>query len=58
MNKEGRINLRLDAKLVLKVKSYARRHGTTMSALIEAHLKELLEKERVAPKRVHEAEQL
>lgn len=58
MNKEGRINLRLDVKLVLKVKSYARRHGTTMSALIEAYLRETLEKERIAPTKVHEAEQL
>jgi len=58
MNKDGRINLRLDSKLVRGVKKYARRHGLTMSAIIEGHLRELLEKERIAPTKVHEAEQL
>lgn len=54
--KDERINIRLDSKLAQQIKSYAKRQHTTVTALIERHLRDLLEQERL--KSVHDAEQI
>lgn len=46
MSREGRLNIRLDSKLITRVKSYAKRNHTTVTSLIERHLRELLRQEK------------
>lgn len=46
MRKDSRLNIRLESKLALQVKAYARRNRTTISAIVEKHLRELLSQER------------
>ena len=46
MAKDGRVNIRLDTKLVKQVKAYAKRNHTTVSALIIEHLRELIVQDR------------
>lgn len=43
MSKDGRIGIRLDPKLLKRVKAYVRRRETTLTAIVEAHLRELVE---------------
>lgn len=45
MKKEGRFHLRLRKELEQKMKSYAERHETTITALVEQHFLELLREE-------------
>lgn len=45
MPKGARLNLRLDASLEKSIKAYAKRHHTTVSALIDRHLRQLLAQE-------------
>jgi hypothetical protein len=46
MSKDGRLSLRFDAKLITKVKGYAKRNHTTVTSLVERHLRELLLQEK------------
>lgn len=46
--KDRRLNIRVDAKLETQVKAYAKRHHTTVSAIVERQLRELLVQERQA----------
>lgn len=44
--KEGRAHIRLPEELKTEIKSYARRHHTTMNALIEQYFRKLLVEEQ------------
>jgi hypothetical protein len=44
--KDARINLRISADTAKKMKLYAKRNGTSLSALVDTHFKDLLEVDR------------
>jgi len=46
MHKDGRCHIRLPEELKNEIKSYARRHNTTMNVLIEQHFRRLLAEEQ------------
>jgi hypothetical protein len=44
--KDTRFNVRIESKLAAQVKAYAKRHRTTVSAMVVRQLRELLAQER------------
>ena len=44
--KDARINLRMEASLAKQMKKYAERHGTTVSAIVDKHFRDLIEVDR------------
>lgn len=58
MPKESRIAVRLDATTAREIRAYAERRGTTLTAIIEKHLRDLLREERDSPVLTHDAEQI
>ena len=60
MTKDARFNTRLNSKLLERAKSYAKRNHTTLAALIEKYLRDLLAHERTerAVETTGEAEQV
>jgi predicted HicB family RNase H-like nuclease len=47
MSKEGRLNLRIDATLLKRMKEYARRRNVTISSLVVGCFEERLKEEAV-----------
>ena len=58
MNQLGRLNLRLDSSLVCKIRKYAARRHTTVSALIRQMMLELLERDEQEQAKQQDAEQI
>jgi len=48
MAKGARINLRMEVSLVKQMKKYAERYGTTVSAIVDKHFRDLIEVDRQA----------
>lgn len=46
--KTGRLHIRVDKKLEEAVREYAQRHDTTVTRIVEKHLRYLLDVDRVA----------
>lgn len=44
--KQGRVHIRLSEELAKDIKSYAERHHTTVTALVEDYFRDLLKEER------------
>ena len=47
MGKEEKLNIRIEPRLKELIKAYAKRHGTTVSALVSKHFQSLLTKEHL-----------
>lgn len=57
--KNGRIHIRLEEELGERIRQYAKKHGITLTLLVDRHFRKLLEEERAREEELkHDAEQI